>query len=160
MGLSSELSCEAGSFSYHINLHSFFSVRGFEALFPHIGTWLVQSVSLLSCSSQFICTKCGAAHSASHCLACPGLPALALLQVLSTWLPVSAPPASLDECFFFNSSVVGLLYSLIFWQFWLFFKFKFVVFLLLVVRGGKAYLPMPPSWLEILIYFLIILWKP
>ena len=120
----------------------FFSVRGFEALFPHIGTWLVQSVSLLSCSSQFICTKCGTAHSASHCLACPGLPALALLQVLSTWLPVSAPPAGLDECFFFNSSVVGLLYSLIFWQFWLFFKFKFVVFLLLVVRGGKAYLPM------------------
>ena len=42
--------------------------------------------------------------------------------------PVFAPPTSLDECFFFNSLVVGLLYSSIFWQFWLFFVFKFVVF--------------------------------
>ena len=34
-------------------------------------------------------------------------------------LPVSAPPTSLDECFFFISMVVGLPYSLIFCQFWL-----------------------------------------
>ena len=27
--------------------------------------------------------------------------------------------------------------------------FKFVVVLLLVVQGGKVYLPMPPSWLEV-----------
>ena len=59
--------------------------------------------------------------------------AAALLCVLSTQLPISAPPTSLDECFFFNSLVVGLPYSLIFWQFWLFFVFKFVVVLLLVV---------------------------
>ena len=32
------------------------------------------------------------------------------------WLPVSAPPTSLDEGFF-NSLVVGLPYSSIFWQF-------------------------------------------
>ena len=36
------------------------------------------------------------------------------------WLPVSAPPTSLDECFFFISLVVGFLYSSIFCQFWLF----------------------------------------
>ena len=30
-----------------------------------------------------------------------------------------------------------------------FFVFKFVVVLLLVVRGGKVYLPMPPSWPEV-----------
>ena len=36
-----------------------------------------------------------------------------------------------------------------FWQFWFFFVFKFVV-VLLVVRGGKVYLPMPPSWSEVL----------
>ena len=36
------------------------------------------------------------------------------------WLPISAPPTRLDECFFFNSLVVRLPYSLTFWQFWLF----------------------------------------
>ena len=49
--------------------------------------------------------------------ASPIPPATAWLQVLSIWLPISAPPTSLDECFFFNSLVVGLLYSSIFWQF-------------------------------------------
>ena len=56
----------------------------------------------------------------------------------------------LDECFFFNSLVVRLPHSSIFWQFWLFFVFKFVVVLLLVVWGGKVYPPMPPSWPEVL----------
>ena len=42
-------------------------------------------------------------------------------------LPVSTPPTSLEECFFFNSFVVGLPYSSIFCQFWLFFVFKFVL---------------------------------
>ena len=51
--------------------------------------------------------------------------------------------------FFFNSLVVGLPYNLIFWQFWLFFVFKFVVVLLLVVEGGKTCLPTPPSWQEV-----------
>ena len=51
-----------------------------------------------------------------------GPPAAALLRVLSTQpqLPISAPPTSLDECFFFNSLVVGLPYSSTVWQFWLF----------------------------------------
>ena len=48
-------------------------------------------------------------------------------------LHVTAPPTSLDQCFFFNSLVVGLPHSLIFWQFWLFFAFKLAVVLLLVV---------------------------
>ena len=64
-------------------------------------------------------------------------------------LPVSALPTGLGECAFFNSLVVGLLYSSIFWQFWLFFVFKFVVVLLLIVQGGKVYLPTPPSWPEV-----------
>ena len=63
------------------------------------------------------------------------------------WLPVSAPLISLDECFF-NSLVVGLLYSSISQQFWLFFIFKLVIILLLVVQGSEVYLPSPPSWLE------------
>ena len=34
-GLSNILSCEAESFSCHLNPHRIFSVKGFEALFPH-----------------------------------------------------------------------------------------------------------------------------
>ena len=60
-------------------------------------------------------------------------------------LPVPAPPTSLNECFFFNSLVVGLPYSSIFWQLRLFFAYKFVVVFLSVVHAGKVYLPMPPS---------------
>ena len=71
-------------------------------------------------------------------------------------LPVSAHPISLNECFFFNSLVVRPPYSSIFWQFWLFFVFKFVVVLLLVVRGGKVYLPMPLSWPEVLPIYLFL----
>ena len=48
-----------------------------------------------------------------------GPPVTALLGVFSTRLPISAPPTSLNECFF-NSLVVGLPYNLIFWQFWSF----------------------------------------
>ena len=59
-----------------------------------------------------------------------------------------SPPLLPNECFFFNSLVVGLPYGLIFWLFWLFFVFKFVVVVLLVVQGGTVYLRMPPSWLE------------
>ena len=64
-------------------------------------------------------------------------------------LLVSAPPTILNVCFFFNSSVVGLLYSLIFCQFWLFFVFKFVFVLLLVVWAGTVYLVTPPCWPEV-----------
>ena len=64
-------------------------------------------------------------------------------------LPVSTPPTGLDECFFFLSVFVRFPCSSIFCQFWLFFVFKFVVVLLLVVRGGTVCLPTPPSWLEV-----------
>ena len=73
---------------------------------------------------------------ASCSLACPfpqsatslGPPAANLPSVLSTRLPVCAPPTSLDEGFFFISLVVGLPYSLIFCQFWLLFVFKLLSF--------------------------------
>ena len=78
----------------------------------------------------------------------PSPPAATLAGVLSAQLPISTPPTGLNECFFFNSLVVRLPYSSIFWQFWLFFVFKFVVFLHLVVQEGEVYLPMPPSWLK------------
>ena len=62
---------------------------------------------------------------------------------------MSAYPTSVDECFFFNLLIVRLSYSLIFWQFWLFFVFKFVVAFILVVGGGKVYLTTLTSWPEV-----------
>ena len=87
--------------------------------------------------------ECGATGSASHhllgyascSLACPipysttslSPPAPALSRVLSTWLPISAPPTGLDECFFCISLVVGLPCGSIFCQFWLVFVFKLLL---------------------------------
>ena len=104
---------------------------------------------LPSCSSQFTLMQMWDHPVRQQLPYLPGPPGAALLQFLSTWLPISGPPTSLNECVFFNSLVVGLPNSFIFCQFWLFFVFKFVVVLLLLVRGGKVYLPTPPSWLEV-----------
>ena len=72
--------------------------------------------------------------SASCSLACPSIRHLArstspclARSPLRPLLPISAPPAGLDECFFFISLVVGLPYSLIFCQFGLFFVFKLLL---------------------------------
>ena len=147
VGLSNELSCEARSFSHCCNTHRFFQSEVLRLYFPMLEPWVARSVSLPSCSSQFICTQMW------DCLLCQQPPGL-VLQTLPCCesslpqLPVSTAPTGLYECFFFNSLVVGLPHSSIFWQFWLFFVFKFVV-LILVVQGGKVYLPMPPSWLKV-----------
>ena len=55
-------------------------------------------------------------------------------------LPISAPPTGLDECFVFISLVVGLPYSLIFCQFWLFFVFKLLSFFWLCEEAQCVYL--------------------
>ena len=54
----------------------------------------------------------------------------------------------LFDCFF-NSMVVGVPRSLLFWHFWLFIDFRLIVILLLVVRGSEAFLSTPPSWPEL-----------
>ena len=82
-----------------------FLVRSFEALFP-----------------------CAGALGGKVCLGpqlfLPVYPhvnvGLPSLPVLSARLPISALPTGLDGHFFFNSLVVGLPYSLIFWRLWLF----------------------------------------
>ena len=120
MGLSSELSCEAGSFSHHHNTHRFLQPEVLRFYFPELEPWVSHSVSLPSCSSWFIYMQMWdyPVHQPPPCCE-SSLPQL----------PISAPPTSTDECFFFNSLVIRLPYSLIFWQFWLFFVFKFVVVL-------------------------------
>ena len=141
MGLYNELACEAGSFSCCcLNPTGVFSQR-FEALFPCPGAL---GCAVCFAPPQFLpvylCANVG--PQAPPAAASLGPPATALPSVLS------GPPTGLDECFFINSLVVRLPYSSIFWQFWLLFVFIFVVVLLLVVQGGKVYLPMHPSWPE------------
>ena len=121
-----------------------FSIRGFRLYFPTLELWVLQCVSLPSCYSQFICTQM---WDNPLCQPPPCQVCLLLLcpKSSSPWLPVSPPPTGLDECFFFNSLLVGIPYSSIFWQFFLLSVFKFVLVFLLVVCRGTVYLPMPPS---------------
>ena len=121
MGLSSELSCEAGSFSQHLNSHRCFQSEVLRLYFPMLEPWVVQSLSFPSCSSLFICLQMW------DRLLCQSPPCCD-----------SSPPMGLDECFFFKSSVVGLPYSSIFWQFWMFFVFKFVVVLFWLCEEAKC----------------------
>ena len=117
-----------------------FTARGFEALFPGAGT--LDCIACLAPQLFFlvICTQ----MQDLLALQLPAYHASSLRR-----LPISAPPTCLYECFLFNSLVVQPPYSLIFWQFCLFFAFKFVVVLLFVAWGGKVYIPMPPSWPEV-----------
>ena len=120
----------------------------FEALFPHTGTLGFEVRHLVH---QLLL----------HCQLQPGLPCSTIRHLTgSASCPLAASPlhpvahllsspSGLDECFFFFSLVVGLPYSSIFCQFWLFFFFLIVVVLLLVVQGGTVCLPMPPSQLEV-----------
>ena len=86
-----------------------FSIRGLRLYFPALEPWVAGSAS---CS-----LACPIPRSASSL----GPPAVALLWVLS------APPTGLNECFFFISFVLGLPYSSIFCQFWLFFVCKLLL---------------------------------
>ena len=87
--------------------------------------------------------KCGTTQSAScchaTCLLCPSCPSpthLMNVSSLTLWL--------------------SDLHSLFYWHFWVVFVSKFVVVLLLIVQGGKAYLPIPPTWPEL--PYCLILW--
>ena len=150
VGLSNKLSCEFGSFFHcSLNPQGVFN-QWFEALVS-----LAAALGLrgqFCCPfvpPRLSACECGTTGSASHCLVpsasfslparcslhCPapqspaalGLPATVLLQVLSAQLHISAPPTGLDECVFFIALVVGLPYSSIFCQFWLFFVFKLLL---------------------------------
>ena len=132
-----------------------FSVRGFEVLFPSVGT-----LHCVVCLASHLCLPVYLhATVGLHGVPAVGLP-VPVLQLLlchessPPQLPISDPLICPDECFLFNSLVVGLPYSLIFWQFGLFFVFKFFVVLLLFVCRGKVYLPMPPSWLEVSFFLM------
>ena len=148
VGLFNGISCETGIFS-SLNPHRFFQSEILRLYLPTLEHLVECSVLLPRCSSWFICTQMWD-HLLHQLLPAPVLQLPPCRESSPPWLPISSPPT-----FLFNSLVVGLPYSIILWQFWLFFAFKFVVVLLLVVQGGKVYLPMPPSWLEVPLTFLI-----
>ena len=106
-----------------------FTARSYEALFflvlEPLGVWsdlgrdlLTHKMSpwFLSTTREFG-TACSASASlppACHHCATSSLP----------WHPGSDPSTCLDRYSFLKSLVVGLLYSSIFWQFWVFFHFE------------------------------------
>ena len=117
-----------------------FSLRGLRLYFLTLEPWVARSASLPAICPVYLCANVGL----------QGLPATTLWGLPdAAWpapfhnrwvhqpppcqesspppLPVSAPPTSLDECFFFISLVVELPYSSIFCQFWLFFVFKLLL---------------------------------
>ena len=118
--------------------------------FTTLEPWVAWSAWLPRCSSWFICMQMRD---------CPFYELWPCHTSYLPRLPISNLPTSLDECLFFNSLVVRLQYSLVFWQFWLFFVFKFVVVLLLVVWGGKVSWPMPPYWLVVYRFILLMCWR-
>ena len=131
VGLSNELSCEAGSFSRcHLNPQEVFS-QWFEGYFLSLGPWVAWSISLPSCSSRFICAQMWD-HWVLQLPPCH--------ESCPPQLPVSAPPTGLDECFFFISLVIELPYSWIFCQFSLFFVFKLLSFFWLCEETQCIYL--------------------
>ena len=145
----------------------------FEALFPQAGALGLRSLFRSPfVPPSFSACKCGAAsstsrhliRSASCCLAHPAPQSAAWLgppvaivptpilqpppcreSSLPRW-PVSAPPTGLDECVFSISLVVGLPYSLIFCQFWLFFVFKLLSFFWLCEEAQCIYLRLHLGW--------------
>ena len=91
VGLSNKLSCEAGIFSYHCNSHSFFQSEVLRLFFPALEPWVVWSVLLPSCSSQFICMQTWD-HPLFQPLPChkSSLPRCPSLPLLPVWVSVSS----------------------------------------------------------------------
>ena len=137
MSLSNKLSCEAGSSPAAASTPTGVFNQRFEALFPRAGA--------LGCAVCFapplfllvyVCSNVGSSasgrtacrvHPTNHHISGSGrVPPC--LESCPPLLPVSAPPTSLDECFFFIYLVVGLPCGSIFCQFWLFFVLKLSFF--------------------------------
>ena len=111
-------------------------------------------LALAPLTNEFLCETGSFSH---HSTCCSSRSALSLSSASSQPRPHSPPPHHgfllvwlFWLTFSFNSLVVGVPCNLYFWHFWLFIDFRLVVILLLVAGGSKWFLPMPPSWLELL----------
>ena len=84
----------------------FLSQRFGDFIFPAMEPWLERSVSLPVIPPTLSAYKCGTTCSTSWCLATPVLQPPPFYKSSPPWLPLSALPTVLDECFFI-SLVVG-----------------------------------------------------
>ena len=107
----------------------------FEALFPRAGVrGCVVCFTAPPFLLVYLCANVGLQGLLAVAPPAPFIPQSASLWIqpcccefCPPWLPVSAPPTGLDECFIFVSLVVRLPCGSIFCQFWLFFVFKLLL---------------------------------
>ena len=108
VGLSNELSCEAGSFSFCLNSQRCFQSEVLRLYFPAVEPWVAWSVLLPPQLFLLVYLHANVGP--------PGLPSTTLLRVLSTPLSIFTPPTGLTECFFFKYLVDRLPWSSTFCQ--------------------------------------------
>ena len=123
------------------------------------GTVQLPCSSLAPLSNELSCETGSFPHCGNPC--CSPQSALSLSFAFSQpYLPGLPPHFGFSQLpgpcglvvrvdFFFNSVVVGVPCTLIFWHFLLFIDFRLVVIFLLVVQGREGFLPTPPSWPEL-----------
>ena len=99
MGVSNELSCEAGSFSRCHNPHRFLLPEILRLYFLAPEPWVVRSVLLPSCSCQLSACKlgppgqpllCSFWSASCHLATCPLLPGFLSRPLLPVWMNVSS----------------------------------------------------------------------
>ena len=121
------------------NPHRFYHQRfwGFISL-----CWIpgLRGLSRFPVPAPLSARKCGTVRSASRCLTPLALQLLPCCASSPPWLPVSTPPTSLNECFFFNSLVVWHPYRSVFWQFWLFLFLNLLLSFWLCEEAQRIYL--------------------
>ena len=112
MGLSNDLSRDAGSLSCCCpNPPRAFSIRGLRLYFPEQEPWVTWSASLPAVHPVYLWVNVGPQGLLVVRVPAPFVPHSASLGpatatlVLSTLVPISAPPTGLDECLFFISLV-------------------------------------------------------
>ena len=108
MGLSNNLSCEAGSLSYcHPNPHGCFQSEVCGFICPHWSPGLCGLLPSPPFVPVYLCANVGSQGLLVVILPALFVPHSASLgpatatRVLSTRVPISAPPTGLDVCFFF-----------------------------------------------------------
>ena len=150
MGLSNELSCKAGILYHCCNPQRFFQSEVLRLYLPALEHWVAQSVSLLSCSFQFIhmqmwdCPlhqlQCHLPQSTSHCFAVSPLHLGCLsLSLLPVWMNVSSlTPWLLDFHTFRFPVSSGCFLNLLLPFFWLCEEAQCIYLCLLLARSPRC----------------------
>ena len=131
MGLSKELSCEAGSFSCCcLNTPSprVFSIRGLRLYFPVLEPWVAQSAALPTSCLVYLCANVGPQGLLVVRLPALFVPHSSSLGPAMAMRVLSTPPTGLDVCFFLST--------------WCQTSLPFDFLSVLVVGGGALCLPM------------------